>query len=553
MCLNVSPPPPPTPTFMRSEPLVVCLEIEITRTLTLTLLCICMVVHILSHIDLNCRFITFDTRLNTLTVSAKERRHDNLDYCLLVLSYFSIFEFYFVVFLPLNLSQDDFDIRMITKVATLFKTFHMAIINTTSRSCIHIAYITIACMYHFPFEVISIWVCLMRLVVCPDIHPNPGPAHSNNFTGGFLSFCNWNLNTLSKEDFYRITLLEAHNTQYNYDIISLCETSLDDATTVPDMPGYKFHSCNHPDGNRSGGVGIFYKESLPLKIREDLSFSESIVCELIFGHKHIFFTVLYRNPMNKANSDEFNTFIESLENLNAKIKNLKPYAMFFTGDFNAHSHTWYPEGDTNPEGVALDNLFTDLNLTQIISEPTHFMRDTCRPTCIDLVITDQPNLVLDCGVRDSLDITVKHKIIFCKINFKIPPPPKYSRKIWHFNRAHELSIRQAVSMYPWGENLGTLNPNRQVDILNQTILNIMSNFVPNEVKTVCPREPKWMNRHIKTLSRKRNKVFKRYKLNGYKIEDKNLVDRLRTEYQEAVVNAKENYLKNLGSKYRVDD
>ena len=143
-CLNVSPPPPPT--FMRSEPIVVCPEIEITRILLFTLPCICIVVHILSQIDLNCRFITFDTRLNTLTVSAKEKRHDNLDYCLLVLSYFSIFEFYFVVFLPLNLSQDDFDIRMITKVATLFKTFHMAIINTTSRSCIHIAHITIACM-----------------------------------------------------------------------------------------------------------------------------------------------------------------------------------------------------------------------------------------------------------------------------------------------------------------------------------------------------------------------------------------------------------------------
>ena len=26
-----------------------------------------------------------------------------------------------------------------------------------------------------------------------------------------MSFCNWNLNTLSKNDFYRVTLLEAHN------------------------------------------------------------------------------------------------------------------------------------------------------------------------------------------------------------------------------------------------------------------------------------------------------------------------------------------------------
>ena len=50
------------------------------------------------------------------------------------------------------------------------------------------------------------------------------------------------------------------------------------------------------------------------------------------------------------------------------------------------------------------------------------------------------------------------------------------------------------------------------------------------------------------MSRKRNKVFKIYKINGYKIEDKIVVDRLRIVYQEAVVNAKENYLKNLGSK-----
>ena len=121
-----------------------------------------------------------------------------------------------------------------------------------------------------------------------DIHPNPGPV--NNVSGGFLSFCNWNLNTLSKDNFHRITLLEAHNTNHNYDIISLCETSLNDNIQVHDnaLPGYKFHPCNHPDGDRSGGVGIFYKESLPLRIRQDLSLDECIVSEMIFGRKKYF-------------------------------------------------------------------------------------------------------------------------------------------------------------------------------------------------------------------------------------------------------------------------
>ena len=106
----------------------------------------------------------------------------------------------------------------------------------------------------------TIWIPFLLLILSNDIEVNPGPmARANNFDSGFLSFCNWNLNTLSKEDFYRITLLEAHNTVHNYDIISLCETSLNDSVQVPEnaLPGYKFHSCNHPDGDRNGGVGFF--------------------------------------------------------------------------------------------------------------------------------------------------------------------------------------------------------------------------------------------------------------------------------------------------------
>jgi len=262
------------------------------------------------------------------------------------------------------------------------------------------------------------WLPFLLIIWSNDIHLNPGPHHvTNKFSSGFLSFCNWNLNTLSKDDFYRITLLQAHNTEHNYDIISLCETSLNDTIQVSEnsFPGYKFHSCDHPDGNRDGGVGIFYKESLPLRIREDLAFDEVIVAELIFSRKKIFFTVLYRNPHSKAQSPEFNTFLTNLENLYLKIKSEKPYAMFFTGDFNGHSQSWYPDGDTNAEGLQLDNLFSNLGLSQMISEPTHFMRDNCKPSCIDLILTDQPNLVLESGVRASLDQTVKHQIIFCKL------------------------------------------------------------------------------------------------------------------------------------------
>ena len=46
--------------------------------------------------------------------------------------------------------------------------------------------------------------------------------------------------------------------------------------------------------------------------------------------------------------------------------------------------------------------------------------DNLNPSCIDIILTDQPNLVLNSGVRPSLDPLVKHQMTFCKLNFKIP-------------------------------------------------------------------------------------------------------------------------------------
>ena len=355
-----------SPPLTRPEPLVRHLQIDVSSIVTPILLCMCVIVLILPNIDLNCRFISFNTRLNTLSASKRTSLTDNLFLLLLFLSYLAIFEYYFLIFVPYEFFKVHFDSHYAVKQSFgLVKLFHSSIANIALRACYRLTclvYLVIVCFCHYPYEILALWFLLLRLILCPDINPNPGPVHLNNFSGGFLSFCNWNLNTLSKDEFSRITLLEAHNAEYNYDIISLCETSLSDAVRVPEnaLPGYKFYSCDHPDGERSGGVGIFYKETLPLRIRPDLSFDECVVSEMIFGHKKIFFTVLYRNPRAKAHSDEFNSFLENFENLYEKIKNEKPYATFFTGDFNGHSQSWYPQGDSNPEGFHLDNLFQAL-------------------------------------------------------------------------------------------------------------------------------------------------------------------------------------------------
>ena len=154
-----------------------------------------------------------------------------------------------------------------------------------------------------------------------------------------------NLNSLAKDNFQRVRL--------NYDVISYCETSLNDSVELPEilLNDYTFVSANNPTNSRHGGVRLFYKNSLPVTVRNDLSFDESIVFELNFGQKKLFFTVLYRSPAFNHTTHEFQAFLLNFEKLHSRIKTENPLAMFFTGDFNAHSQFWWPEGHTTNEGT----------------------------------------------------------------------------------------------------------------------------------------------------------------------------------------------------------
>ena len=360
----------------------------------------------------------------------------------------------------------------------------------------------------------------------------------------------WNLNSLAKDNFKRVSLIEAHNSLFNYDMISICETSLNDTVEIPEplLNEYTFVSAINPANKRHGGVGLFYKNSLPVIVRSDLSFDESIVVELKFGRKKIFFTVLYRSPASDHNSPSFQTFLLNFKNLHTKIQAENPFATFFTGDFNAHSQFWWTDGDTTPEGTEIENLLTSLGLAQVISEPTNFEPNK-NPSCIDLVVTDQPNLILDSGTRASLDPCCHHQIIYCKVNFRIPPPPPIDRKIWHFNRANSAAIKKSMSEFPWRQHLNVnTDTNWQVKTFTDIFLNIMSNFIPNDTKRIVPRDPPWITKPIKTLLNKKNRLFKNYKKHGYRIEDKDRLDTFRLECQQAVGTAKMTYLKNLGNK-----
>ena len=102
-----------------------------------------------------------------------------------------------------------------------------------------------------------------------------------------------------KFNFQRVRLIEAHNAIFNYDLISICETSLNDSVELSEslLKDYTFVHANNPANTRRGGVGLFYKNSLPVIVRKDLSFAESIVIELKFGSGRKYFLLFYIEPL----------------------------------------------------------------------------------------------------------------------------------------------------------------------------------------------------------------------------------------------------------------
>ena len=78
----------------------------------------------------------------------------------------------------------------------------------------------------------------------------------------------WNVNSLGKDNFQCVRLIEAHNSIFNYDLISICKTSLNDSVELPDtlLNDHTFVPANIPANSRNGGVGLLFKNSLPVII-----------------------------------------------------------------------------------------------------------------------------------------------------------------------------------------------------------------------------------------------------------------------------------------------
>jgi len=397
---------------------------------------------------------------------------------------------------------------------------------------------------NFAFYLIILQILLM---VSGNIEKNPGPTQKIKTK---LSFAVWNLDSLPAREYARIPLIETFQATYDFDLFGVCESSLN--TSIPNeaifISGFSpdpFRADKLPN-TRNGGVCLYFREDLPIKRRTDLELlTETIVAEVNLKRKKTFIILSYCHP--NLSSIEFEEYTCALEKIYLLVRREKPSVVILTGDFNARSPLFWENDTETREGRVFNNFLLSNNLEELINEPTH-IRDDGAQSCIDLICTDHANLFTETGVFPTLDVHSKHNIVFGALNFHVPCPPPYKRKIWDYKSAKVQSIRKDLNETNWKNLFFNLNVNEMCLVFSDRLMEILSKHIPNKIITLNDKDAPWITPKLKTAIRRNTRVYRKWTKKGRNENDRENVRKCQNEVNKLIKNAKQSYYNKLGEK-----
>ena len=129
-------------------------------------------------------------------------------------------------------------------------------------------------------------------------------------------------------------------------------------------------------------------------------------------------------------------------------------------------------------------------------------------------------------------------------NIALPP---YTRRIWYYDKADIIGIMKNIEMFRWQAHLNNITcPDEQVKLLNEVLLNIYSNFIPNEVKTIRPRQAPWITKSVKNFLRNENRAYKNFVRSGRPGDRLEGIQNMISKGSKMIEDAKRNYFIKAG-------
>ena len=262
------------------------------------------------------------------------------------------------------------------------------------------------------------------------------------------------------------------------DIICLSETRLKKKHTKPQIPqieGYEFENINSTLS--AGGVGIYYRSSLDVKIRHDLNMKQSDCEDLwlqvkIPNLKPIVIAAIYRHPKYDYQNFQY-ALLHSIEKLNKS--NQKYYLL---GDFNINVLQY---NHSNKIKLYVD-LLNCYDCKYILTRPTRINPSKLsRSSLLDHIYTNdcKNSIIPGIIITDTSD----HFPITLKVDFRVQTSKsedKWCRDTKNFSETAYLNdLKRKLGW--WIERL-TNNPNFNIN----TTLNLHSKIVNDTVEKHAP-------------------------------------------------------------------
>lgn len=301
---------------------------------------------------------------------------------------------------------------------------------------------------------------------------------------------------------------------------------------------------------RGGGIIIYVAhsfEGIPIiatpKMDWDIIGLEALWLDIRFAKLHLVIGGIYRPPSSDPRPQESDlALFESLHRAD-----LIGEYLVILGDFNFPSLDWPELTASRLTEVerAFVETYNDLNLVQTVDQPTR-IRDNQRPSVLDLVFTNHPNLLSDLEYRSNLGAS-DHVVIVSSILASIGSIEESSQQRKNFHLANYPEIRRKFNE----ENLHKFGDDPNVTITNwddycNKLRTLLDNHSPLQVKRHGHDKP-WFTHTLKKTHKRKQNAWSTYKKYGHHFlyikyrKIANLLTKMirenRQSYETSVINA----------------
>ena len=297
-----------------------------------------------------------------------------------------------------------------------------------------------------------VFLSLLLLLLCGDVHPNPGPLIHDNY----ISIVHNNICSLQNKRDY----VEAEFTKF--DIIALSETWLYDSFPSDKLTIRGYHPpvrYDRPDSHH-GGVAIYVKDHLYCKHRPDLNVPdlEAVWIETRLNQEPLLIGCMCRSPEKLVS---YWDLIDDSINLALSY----PYKAVILGDFNQ------------------DCLNTPHR---------HVQRTPC------------PEIIEKVGVLPP--VKSDHCCTYVKIKSTQPVQQSFKRTLYIYSKLNEDDFLDKIGRIDWNDIVNSGTVDTAAELFSKNIMDVGKTCMPVKTIKVKNNDAPWIRQEIKKLIKKKQNI-----------------------------------------------